>query len=253
MRTTAASPAAARLGILVLDTAFERLPGDAGHPGTWPWPVQYRVLRGVTPADAIGPGAGALLDTVAEAALALAAEGVELVTTTCGFLVLLQRELAARCPVPVVSSSLLQIPWLHNVLPATQAVGILAADAAALSALHLRAAGVASDAARRVRIAGFDPASDFIRHMREQSKHADVRRQRDEVLALAEDLVRRHPDIGAIVCECANLPRYSAPIRERTGRPVFDLRTLVMWHLSGLRPMRFAPGDATKPRTESFR
>ena len=232
-------PAAPRLGVLVLDTAFERLPGDAGHPATWPFAVRYRVLRGVTPADALGPGAGALLDTVAEAARALAADGVELITTTCGFLVLLQQDLNACCPVPVLSSSLLQIPWLLRLLPPARTVGILASDAGALTPAHLRAAGVAAGDEARLRIAGFAPDSDFIRHMREGRAHANRRRQHDEVLALAEDLVRRYPEVGAIVSECANLLRYAAPIRERTGRPVFDLRTLVMWQLAGLQPAAF--------------
>ena len=39
----------ARLGILVLDTRFQRLPGDIANAETWPFPVQFTVVRGVTP------------------------------------------------------------------------------------------------------------------------------------------------------------------------------------------------------------
>ena len=57
--------------------------------------------------------------------------------------------------------------------------------------------------------------------------------------ALDRRFLQAHPEVGAIVSECANLLRYAAPIRERTGRPVFDLRTLVMWQLAGLQPAAF--------------
>jgi Asp/Glu/hydantoin racemase len=39
--------------------------------------------------------------------------------------------------------------------------------------------------------------------------------------------VERHPEVGAIVLECTNMPPYAAPIREATGLPVFDITTLI--------------------------
>ena len=33
------------IGILMLDTRFERFNGDIGNARTWPFPVQYRVVR----------------------------------------------------------------------------------------------------------------------------------------------------------------------------------------------------------------
>ena len=37
------------LGILMLEAKFPRIPGDVGNAGTWPFPVQYRVVPGATP------------------------------------------------------------------------------------------------------------------------------------------------------------------------------------------------------------
>ena len=37
------------LGILMLDTRFERFNGDIGNARTWPFPVQYRIVRDATP------------------------------------------------------------------------------------------------------------------------------------------------------------------------------------------------------------
>jgi Asp/Glu/hydantoin racemase len=36
-----------------------------------------------------------------------------------------------------------------------------------------------------------------------------------------------HPEIGAIVLECTNMPPYRADIQTATGLPVFDITTLV--------------------------
>ena len=39
----------ATVGILMLETQFPRIPGDIGNALTWPFPVQFRVVRGATP------------------------------------------------------------------------------------------------------------------------------------------------------------------------------------------------------------
>ena len=36
----------ARVGILMLETRFPRIPGDMGNAETWPFPVLYKVVPG---------------------------------------------------------------------------------------------------------------------------------------------------------------------------------------------------------------
>jgi len=224
-----------KLGILQLDTPFERLPGDAGHAATWPFAVQIHIMHGVTPDKLLQEGLQAgMLDAIAAAAQTLAADGADVITTTCGFLVLQQAEIAARCPVPFISSSLLQIPWLLGLLPADKTIGVIASQKEALTSAHWRAAGVPIGAAGRLHVLGFTADSHFIRTLRGQDKPADPQRTEQEVLAVAHALVQKHPDVGAIVSECANLPRYSALIRQHTHRAVFDMRSLVLWYMQGL-------------------
>jgi Asp/Glu/hydantoin racemase len=55
----------------------------------------------------------------------------------------------------------------------------------------------------------------------------DVEIARQEHLTVARRLVETHPEIGAIVLECTNMPPYRADIRAATGLPVFDITTLV--------------------------
>src|SRR5207237_10404176 len=101
--------------------------------------------------------AAGLLDACAETGCDLAAAGAGGLITTCGFLVLHQRELAARLPVPFASSSLLQLPVLERALPTGRRPGVITIDAASLTREHLFAAGADPETP----VAGVDPAGEF--------------------------------------------------------------------------------------------
>ncbi|MEP5091559.1 MAG: aspartate/glutamate racemase family protein, partial [Paracoccaceae bacterium] len=103
----------ATLGILMLETRFPRVPGDMGNALTWPFPVQYRVVRGASPKKVVLDDPTALLDIFVKAGRDLVQSGCDGITTNCGFLALLQDELTASLDVPVASSSLMQIPMIY--------------------------------------------------------------------------------------------------------------------------------------------
>jgi Asp/Glu/hydantoin racemase len=54
-----------------------------------------------------------------------------------------------------------------------------------------------------------------------------VETARDEHVRVARRLAAEHPDLGAIVLECTNMPPYAADIQRATGVPVFDVISLV--------------------------
>jgi hypothetical protein len=47
------------------------------------------------------------------------------------------------------------------------------------------------------------------------------------VVAAAQRLIARHPDIGAILFECTNFPPHRAAVENATGLPVYDVFTLI--------------------------
>jgi len=55
----------------------------------------------------------------------------------------------------------------------------------------------------------------------------DVDASREEHVRVARRLVVDHPDVGAIVLECTNMPPYAADIQRETGLAVFDIVSLV--------------------------
>src|SRR5438045_6857110 len=107
----------ARVGILMLETRFPRIPGDMGNALTWPFPVLYKVVPGATPDRVVRHKSAGLANAFLDAAAELVALGADGITTTCGFLSLYQREIAAQVGVPVATSSLMVITFIECVLP----------------------------------------------------------------------------------------------------------------------------------------
>lgn len=232
--TTPAADPVVSLGILMLDTAFPRIPGDVGNPATWPFPVRIKMVRDASPQRVVRERAAGLLDAFAAAGLELAAEGAAAIITTCGFLALHQRELAARLPVPFASSSLLQLQTLARTLPAGRRPGVITIEADALTHAHLVAVGADPETP----IVGVDPQGEFAGTFLGNRPTLDVAAAEREVLAAGEQLVARHPDVGAVVLECANMPPYAAALRARLGLPVHDMVDLGRWLYAGCAEAR---------------
>lgn len=228
----------APLGILMLEAKFPRIPGDMGNALTWPFPVLYRVVKGASPERVVLDGASGLLDDFLSAAAELVAQGAEAITTNCGFLSLFQRELAAHVRVPVATSSLIQVPWVQAILPPGKRVGIITVSARSLSPRHLEAARVPLDTP----LVGTENGQEFFRVLvLGEKQEMDVAAAAKDILDAGRRLVARHPDVGALVLECTNMPPYARALREVLGLPVYDIYSLVTWLHAGLRPRDFGP------------
>ena len=225
------------LGILMLDARFPRIPGDMGNATTWPFPVLYRVVRGASPDKVVLQGARGLLPAFVEAAQELVQLGAEALTTNCGFLSLYQKELAAAAGVPVATSALMQVPAVQATLPRGKRVGVVTVSAATLTPAHLDAAGVPLDTP----VAGTENGREFFRVLIKAEKDdMDVALAERDVLDAGKELVARHPDVGAIVLECTNMPPYAAALQAETGLPVHDIYSMITWFQAGLRPRIFS-------------
>jgi len=123
-----------------------------------------------------------------EAAQELERMGVDVVTTTCGLLVLLR---------------------------------------------HLRAAGIVPEL--DVAVQGLDEVGGhFTESIVGDRLTLDPLRCREEHEEATRRLLARHPDIGAIVLECTNMPPYAQAIAAVSHLPVYDITTLVRWGASSV-------------------
>lgn len=204
------------LGILMLDTRFPRPLGDVGNAASWAMPVRYRVVQGASPQRVVRQADAALLQPFIEAARALVAEGAVAITTSCGFLVRWQRELAAAVPVPLWTSALVLLPQLPR-------PGVITVDAASLGATEMAAAGAGADTP----IEGLAAGCSLQRTLLDNLPTLDAAAAEADTVAAARRLVARQPQIESLVLECTNLPPYAAAVQRATGRPVHHLMTLV--------------------------
>src|SRR6266513_1347183 len=194
-----------RIGILMLETKFPRIPGDMGNGLTWPFPVLYKVVPGATPDRVVRHKSAGLINAFLDAASELVELGADGITTTCGFLSLYQRELAAHVRVPVAASSLMQIPLVERILPPGRRVGVLTVSAASLTSEHFIAAGAR------------------------------------DILDAGNEMVSQHPDIGAVVLECTNMVPYARALSDHLLLPVYSIYSFVTWFHAGLAPRDFGP------------
>ena len=222
----------APIGILMLEARFPRIPGDVGNALSFPFPVLYAVVPGASPDRVVRRQAEGLLEPFIAEGRRLVRQGAEGIVTNCGFLALFQDELAKALEVPVLTSSLLQVPFVERLLPPGRRVGILTIAAEHLSPRHLAGAGIGADAP----VAGMKPDGHFARSILDDAPELDPASCEAEIVEAAAGLVRDHPEVGALVLECTNMCPYSRTIRRRLHLPVHDMLSLIAWLQQGLRP-----------------
>jgi Asp/Glu/hydantoin racemase len=226
------------IGVLMLDTVFPRIPGDIGHAGTFPFPVLYHRVRQAFPTRVVREADPGLLDGFIEGARALEAAGVLAITTSCGFLSMFQRQLADAVRIPVFTSALLMVPMVARMLGRDRAVGVLTVDRRSLGPRHLAEMGITEDVP--VVVAGLEEGHAFSPVLLDNELELDVEAARREHVEAARDLMERHPEVGALVLECTNMPPYAAAIRRATGLPVFDIVSLIGLVHTALAPPQYA-------------
>ena len=227
----------APIGIIVMDCQIPFPPGTPGNASTFGFPVLYEVVRGATMDSLIYSPDARLAEPFLEAGRRLVAQGVRAVFGNCGFMILFQEIIADELPVPVFMSSLLQLPLAARGLSRGQAVGIISASAASLTPRHMEIA--LGDAQVAFHITGLEDRPAFKAAVHDQCGELDFDAVEAEVVAASCDLVAAHPEIGALLFECTDLPPYAHAVQKTTGLPVFDASTLINFGTASVTRNRF--------------
>lgn len=211
------------IGILVLDCYYPFLPGNVANASTFDFPVRYAVVEGATADRLLYQADPTLIDPFIAAARKLQDDGVKAITGACGFMALFQKEIAAAVDIPVFSSSLLQVPFIHQITG--KRVGIITADSGCLKPAHFAGVGVAADTP--LAIGGMEHTEAFMQGIIANIGELDDDGIREGVLSVAQQLQADHDDLGAILLECSDLPPYAHNVQAATGLPVFDFITMI--------------------------
>ena len=231
----------ARVGILMLDTKWPRPPGDTGNALTWPFPVLYKVVPGASARVVIHEQGRGLGPAFLKAAEELVKEGADGITTTGGFLAIFQKQLAEHVQVPVASSSLMQVPLVQRLLPPGKRVGVLSVQGDRITPDHWDAVGAPHDTP----VMGTEGGREFTRVMLGDTIDMDYEAAEQDILEAGETLLKRHPDVGALVTENHNMAPYAAALNRRLRIPIYTVYTFVTWFHAGLEPREFGfPGSS---------
>lgn len=209
------------IGILLLDEVETHAPGDTAHAGTYPFPVLFKVVPGATATRITTGDPSAEADVVA-AARELARMGVRGISSNCGFMLHYQRAVAAAVDVPVMLSSLLQVPLACQAIGPDGRLGILTAFTKRLKPEVLALAGLPEGTPYA--ISSIEDSPEF-KNLAVQDLDTD--RFGERLLDAAQEMVQRHSDIRAMLLECALFPPYARLIQDALRLPVFDFVSLI--------------------------
>ncbi len=213
------------IGILMNAATFPRIPGDLGNATTFNFPVRLKVVEGQVYDKTVSADPELLRPLVA-AAKELETEGVKAITTNCGFMAMFQQELAAAVNVPVFTSSLILVPMVHRMLSPGRKVGILTVSGKDLGEKQFNGCGWSSKDIPVV-VAGTENEQVFTSVFRDDLQSLDFEAMRADMVRVATRLVGEHPEVGAIILECANMAPYAQAVQEAVRLPIFDIQTLV--------------------------
>ena len=227
------------LGVLMLDTQFPRPEGDIGHPSAFGVPTRRCVIAGAWPEKIVQSGhglrKGRVVTPILQLVRRLENDGAKAITTSCGFLVLLQKEMQAQVKIPVITSSLLQLPALLTQHPK---VGVLTISSRKLGVEHLRAAGVPRERMADVVVQGVDAKCEFATAILGNRAAMNLEQAAADVLAAAIALKQRAPGLQCLVLECTNMAPYRVEIEAATNMKTWalvdDERLTRPWRVNSL-------------------
>lgn len=223
------------IGILVFSGTAPRIPGDAGHAGTFPYPVRYQIVEGGF--SDLTDGSPEIYKKLTEACSALKAQGIRGIVGDCGLWSLYQREVGREIGIPFVGSSLCQIPIVWQTIGCCGSIGIITGHSDFLKEAHLTNSGW--QAPIRLSIEGMQCMQHFAEVVIDGGTDLDIALMRRDVLKAAANLRRNTPDLKAVILECSNLATYSRDVSEYLKVPVFDTVSAANLLHYSLNPPRY--------------
>ncbi len=223
-------------GIIIMGAWLPNPPGHICNAYTFDFPVRYQKAQGTNQQKVHG-GETSILGSIIAAAQQLERDGCRFICSSCGYFGNYQKEVAASVHIPVYLSSVLQVPWIRAGLRPEQKIGILCGDAPHLTYKLFEACGVSREDYERCVIVGAQDQPEFNKFDKNVGNY-DAAKVRGEIVGLAKRLQQAHPDVGAILLECTDMPPYAADVQAATNLPVYDVVGMVnyLYHAVTQRP-----------------
>jgi Asp/Glu/hydantoin racemase len=232
------------VGILMFDQKFyPKMTGDVGNATSYPFPVLLREISDLidNPYPPLTNEDGTYTDIVQQcidAVVQMEKDGVRCIAMCCGFFSLIQPVLAEQVNIPIMTSPLMMIPVIHQMIKPDQSIVVVTAAAKLLSNEFFTQVG--ADLNNRVTLAGLDDSKVFSSMcMGGTAMSFEYDDLRDDVLNAIENARKVDPKVGAVLLECTTLPPFANEVREATLLPVFDFIACVEWMHRAVVPKQY--------------
>jgi len=206
-----------KLGIIAFGRRNDVFP--VGHPadkGAFDFPTVTGFLS-VDDPDALLSFNPELIDNVVDIANRLVRQGAVAVITSESLLGSHPNDIAKRVPVPIVTSSLSQIPWLCSCISSTAKMGIITLDSTKLNEYHLIACG----ADPHLPIASL-PEHGAWRNVESDEIWTTDAQLRRELIEVMQNLIEEH-QISAVVMENSSMASFAPFLRQCFRMPVLTI------------------------------
>lgn len=213
------------LGILMLDTQFPRILGDAGNPDSYPFPVQIVTVKNAGSTDVVKDGClpPDISETFINAAIKLEESGASAIISTCGFLITEQKKITDAVNIPVMVSALSLYKKIKKDI-GDKRILIVTASKPSLGSSALKAADILE---ADINVMGMEKCDAFakviLQKKENQSLDLDTKKIENFIISELENLCNFQPELGAVLLECGNLPPYIDAIKTTTGLPIYSI------------------------------
>lgn len=221
------------IGIIVLCDAYPGFPGDVRNASAFPYPIQYEIAKGVDNYTLVWEqDKSPCREPIKTAAKNLEQMGCRAIAAECGYFAYFQKDVAGSVDIPVFMSSLLQVPFIQQVIGPNKTVGILCAQKRFLTDTHLKNVGIDLDS--NYMIAGaldeyscpeFDNLWDP--EKRPERPEANYDKAEKDMITASIDFTKKNPNIGALMLECTGMQPFARAIQREIDMPVFSWGTLL--------------------------
>jgi Asp/Glu/hydantoin racemase len=215
------------VGIVYIEQVnYPMMPGNVVNAWTYDFPVRMKAVPNLTNTRLFEADPTIADDIIKVALHMVEKEGVRAICSACGFFGNFHRKVAEALDVPVALSSLVQIPLIQTMLKPSQKIGVLTANAKAITP-ELFENCLITDVDRIV-VQDTMQTENFSAVV-DNRGHFDNEKARMEVVQMARELLAKDSEIAAILLECSDMPPYAAAVQQETQLPVFDFVTLIRW------------------------
>jgi hypothetical protein len=221
------------LGIMILDDIYPGFPGDVRNASAFPYPIQYEIVEGIDIRALVWEeDKSPCLKPIMSAAKKLEKMGCRAIAAECGYFAYFQKAVAGSIDVPVFMSSLLQVPFIQQIIGPEKDVGIVCFHKQFLTEQHLANVGVTPGSRYLIAGAGDEYGCEEFNNLWNWEKRKDrpeayYKKSEVEMVKTCAEFRKKHPSIGAIMLECTGMQPFARAVQRELDLPVFSWGTLL--------------------------